>query len=87
MSGVRLSYSPPYVPIDKWPKSSAFHAEVTGSNPVRDTKYSSLAQSVEHLTVNQRVVGSSPTGGASRRHATRALSTAQKDACIDGSMV
>ena len=26
--------------------------------------YSSLAQSVEHLTVNQGVVGSSPTGGA-----------------------
>ena len=28
------------------------------------TSYSSLAQSVEHLTVNQGVVGSSPTGGA-----------------------
>ena len=27
-------------------------------------QYSSLAQSVEHLTVNQGVVGSSPTGGA-----------------------
>ena len=26
-------------------------------------RYSSLAQSVEHLTVNQGVVGSSPTGG------------------------
>ena len=26
--------------------------------------YSSLAQPVEHLTVNQGVVGSSPTGGA-----------------------
>ena len=26
--------------------------------------HSSLAQSVEHLTVNQGVVGSSPTGGA-----------------------
>ena len=26
--------------------------------------FSSLAQSVEHLTVNQGVVGSSPTGGA-----------------------
>ena len=30
----------------------------------QQTKYSSLAQSVEHLTVNQGVVGSSPTGGA-----------------------
>ena len=26
--------------------------------------YSSLAQSVEHAAVNRRVVGSSPTGGA-----------------------
>ena len=30
---------------------------------VRDF-YSSLAQSVEHLTVNQGVTGSSPVGGA-----------------------
>ena len=29
-------------------------------------QYSSLAQSVEHLTVNQGVVGSSPTGGAKK---------------------
>ena len=29
--------------------------------------YSSLAQSVEHLTVNQGVVGSSPTGGAKKK--------------------
>ena len=27
-------------------------------------KYSSIAQSVEHLTVNQGVTGSSPVGGA-----------------------
>ena len=26
--------------------------------------YSPIAQSVEHMTVNHRVVGSSPTGGA-----------------------
>ena len=32
-------------------------------SPIEDL-YSSLAQSVEHLTVNQGVVGSSPTGGA-----------------------
>ena len=31
------------------------------------TKYSSLAQSVEHLTVNQVVAGSSPAGGAKQR--------------------
>ena len=28
--------------------------------------YSSIAQSVEHATVNRRVVGSSPTWGAKR---------------------
>ena len=30
--------------------------------------YSSLAQSVEHAAVNRRVVGSSPTGGARKKH-------------------
>ena len=29
--------------------------------------YSSLAQLVEHAAVNRRVVGSSPTGGATKR--------------------
>ena len=37
---------------------------------VHKTKYSSLAQSVEHSAVNRSVVGSSPTGGA---HKTRKL--------------
>ena len=32
--------------------------------PTSYTEYSSLAQSVEHLTVNQVVAGSSPAGGA-----------------------
>ena len=32
----------------------------------RLTQYSSLAQSVEHLTVNQVVAGSSPAGGAKK---------------------
>ena len=31
------------------------------------TKYSSLAQSVEHAAVNRVVVGSSPTGGAKKK--------------------
>ena len=31
----------------------------------RQHKYSSIAQPVEHATVNRRVVGSSPTWGAS----------------------
>ncbi len=29
--------------------------------------HSSIAQSVEHAAVNRRVVGSSPTGGATRK--------------------
>ena len=35
-----------------------------GSKDLEETEYSSLAQSVEHLTVNQGVTGSSPVGGA-----------------------
>ena len=35
--------------------------------------YSSLAQSVEHLTVNQGVVGSSPTGGAKTEKVTQSV--------------
>ena len=34
-----------------------------------ETRYSSLAQSVEHAAVNRSVVGSSPTGGARKKHA------------------
>ena len=37
-------------------------------NPgVRKTKYSSLAQSVERMTVNHDVAGSSPAGGANKK--------------------
>ena len=32
----------------------------------KSIKYACLAQSVEHLAVNQRVVGSSPTAGATQ---------------------
>ena len=38
------------------------------NNPHMRRKYSSLAQSVEHLTVNQGVTGSSPVGGARKKH-------------------
>ena len=37
---------------------------LTGGNTT--IQYSSLAQSVEHLTVNQGVAGSSPAGGAKK---------------------
>ncbi len=40
--------------------------EVTSSNLVSSSTYSSLAQSVERVTVNHDVVGSSPTGGATK---------------------
>ena len=40
--------------------------------PIEDL-YSSLAQSVEHLTVNQGVVGSSPTGGAKTEKVTQSV--------------
>ena len=36
----------------------------------RRVLYSSLAQSVERMTVNHDVVGSSPTGGANKRTGT-----------------
>ena len=37
----------------------------SGLDRTRPLLFASLAQSVEHAAVNRRVVGSSPTGGAS----------------------
>ena len=37
------------------------------------TLYSSIAQSVEHLTVNQGVTGSSPVGGAKSKRTVAAV--------------
>ena len=39
-------------------------SRLTDVTSLENSKYSSLAQSVEHAAVNRRVVGSSPTGGA-----------------------
>ena len=39
---------------------------LTDSRNCSNLPYSSLAQSVEHLTVNQGVTGSSPVGGANQ---------------------
>ena len=36
-------------------------------------RYSSIAQSVEHLTVNQGVTGSSPVGGAKKKHTPKGV--------------
>ena len=41
-------------------------------------KHSSLAQSVEHLTVNQGVTGSSPVGGARKKPNAIALGFFQR---------
>ena len=43
-------------------KTPPFHGGNTGSNPVR-TIFSAIAQSVERMTVNHDVTGSSPVGG------------------------
>ena len=40
---------------------------------ISGSKYSSLAQSVEHAAVNRRVVGSSPTGGAKKTPYSKGL--------------
>ena len=43
------------------------------SGKIGQRGYSSLAQSVEHLTVNQVVAGSSPAGGATKKPNAYAL--------------
>ena len=50
-------------------KKLAFICDLSYNNTCRRhvTKHSSIAQSVEHLTVNQAVVGSNPTRGAKWR--------------------
>ena len=56
--------------LEKWlvgqaVKTPASHAGNAGSIPARVTIiYSSIAQSVERMTVNHDVTGSSPVGGA-----------------------
>ena len=41
-----------------------WYAGIQGSSPWRCTTYSSIAQSVERMTVNHDVTGSSPVRGA-----------------------
>ena len=53
-TAVRIRYGSPLV----------FHAVAWCWHCICSVQYSSLAQSVEHAAVNRRVVGSSPTGGA-----------------------
>ena len=47
--------------------TSAFQADDAGSIPAARSKFGSLAQSVEQLTVNQLVAGSSPARTANSR--------------------
>src|SRR5690606_16612591 len=48
-------------PVGQGVKTPPFHGGNRGSNPLRVTKFEPLAQSVEHLTFNQGVEGSSPS--------------------------
>ena len=43
--------------------------------------YSSLAQLAEHLTVNQVVAGSSPAGGARKKHLRKQVFFSMKRTC------
>lgn len=43
-----------------WPRTPDFHSDNRGSNPL-GVNNETLAQSVEHLTFNERVDGSSPS--------------------------
>ena len=43
------------------PRTSDFHSANRGSNPLGVNLKETLAQSVEHLTFNERVDGSSPS--------------------------
>ena len=45
------------------------HEMAQSAYPIRGITYSSIAQLVEHAAVNRRVVGSSPTGGATTEQA------------------
>ena len=44
-----------------WSRTSDFHSGNRGSNPLGVNMNEALAQSVEHLTFNERVDGSSPS--------------------------
>ena len=52
-------------PIDKRPKSSPFHGEVTGSNPVGSTicRYGGMVDTLVLGTSIERCAGSSPVAG------------------------
>ena len=68
-AGVNGNEDPP-VPIPNT-EVKLIHVEDTWLETARENRsmpalqYSSIAQSVEHLTVNQGVTGSSPVGGVS----------------------
>ena len=66
-----LTHKYPYLPGDFAP--TTIHAIVISRCTAMSntTKYSSIAQLAEHSTVNRRVTGSSPVGGATKRPALR----------------
>lgn len=58
-TGVLEAFSLIYARFDKWPKSSAFHAGVTGSNPVPSTIAGGW-NGLPFLAHNQAIPGSTP---------------------------
>ena len=57
---VRVALTPPYVQVMQRKTSLSQEQGLAGSNPALHTIYTPLAQLEEHLTLNQRVMGSSP---------------------------
>ena len=64
-----------YAPIDKRPKSSPFHGEVTGSNPVGSTicRYGGMADALVLGTSIGRCAGSSPVAGTREARESKEL--------------
>ena len=62
-------------PIDKRPKSSPFHGEVTGSNPVGSTicRYGGMVDTLVLGTSIERCAGSSPVAGTREARESKEL--------------
>ena len=68
--------------LNKFPLISFIRPAKTAEG--NQTSYSSLAQSVEHLTVNQGVAGSSPAGGARKKALAKASAFFQRNKSLAG---
>ena len=57
---VRIALTPPYVQVMQRKTSLSQEQGLASSNPALHTIYTPLAQSVEHLTFSQGIMGSIP---------------------------